>query len=435
MKTERISGLLNNCSLNCALPTLLEHIDLLAKNQYELSNNDSLYKQDYEDLKDLFMQWFGIANLGWVTLANLLKEFSFREKELILTPVLRAFLASKATDPNDKNYFLEIVDETKVNEGLVQYYKEHPEEYVPPAKGKYNVLNPSQANQNFYHHFGLHMVVYKFNEINNIYEGNNIDGEIDGEANNYTIINVYLKNNHFELQEHHLVLNYEKMNKEFEKINDEIGSTASKETTTSCLNEIKGLVKEKLSFQPCPSGEFLEESIKITSFDGFEPSLLDNNATSPSVSDESVFVKPPSPEEHFQPLVDCLGAGDKNSKKAFLKKLREHTESSTGNQILAIFKELRKINGQFKNIHQERNRKWDRCFLFFKRKANNETNFWHTKTYQEAIKILKNSYVKKIKAETQDINQLALGQELIDYVRGNSPIHHENTSTRKNLKK
>ena len=66
-------------------------------------------------------------------------------------------------------------------------------------------------------------------------------------------------------------------------------------------------------------------------------------------------------------------------------------------------------------------------------KKYGEHYFWHTQSYQTAVKLLKNAYVKidaKINAD-----DAARENAFIDYVRGNALMHHRRTSTRKLLLK
>ncbi|OGT35607.1 MAG: hypothetical protein A3F11_00265 [Gammaproteobacteria bacterium RIFCSPHIGHO2_12_FULL_37_14] len=127
------------------------------------------------------------------------------------------------------------------------------------------------------------------------------------------------------------------------------------------------------------------------------------------------------------------------SKEDFLNQLENKLRQTifTRANILDFFEEIKKRDGTYSHIiHQQRNPKWDRIRLFFKTQRNpsdEEHYFWHTATYQKAIKLLKKAYVER----TNDLSHLGRQEEanaFIDYVRGNSPIHSKNTSTRNSLK-
>lgn len=122
-----------------------------------------------------------------------------------------------------------------------------------------------------------------------------------------------------------------------------------------------------------------------------------------------------------------------NTKDDFLTQLKTKVEQErfTRADILDLFAEMKKPNGTYAYIHQQRNPMWDRMRIFFKASVpnQNEDNFWHTSTYQKAVKILKEAYIARDKDETCQERQPEVNQ-LIDYVRGNSPIHYSQTSTR-----
>lgn len=90
----------------------------------------------------------------------------------------------------------------------------------------------------------------------------------------------------------------------------------------------------------------------------------------------------------------------------------------------------------FDNNSQQRNPMWDRVRLFFKSSVSGqgENNFWHTATYQKAVKLLKEAYVARGVSDLSDQDQQKEANDFIDYVRGNSPVHFSKTSTRGLLK-
>lgn len=81
-------------------------------------------------------------------------------------------------------------------------------------------------------------------------------------------------------------------------------------------------------------------------------------------------------------------------------------------------------------MHLQENPRWDRFRLFLKSRSNGETNFWHTKSYQQAVKMLKEAYLKSGQEVSQSREQEAA---LIDYKRGNAMLHFKKTSTRREM--
>ena len=107
-------------------------------------------------------------------------------------------------------------------------------------------------------------------------------------------------------------------------------------------------------------------------------------------------------------------------------------KDTTKQQILELFDALKEKEGEFAFIHHERHPHLDRLFLLpFKKRANQEKWFWHTRSYQKALKLMKESYLTKkdeiVTSEADKIRENAF----IDYIRGNAPYHCAKTSTRK----
>ena len=102
--------------------------------------------------------------------------------------------------------------------------------------------------------------------------------------------------------------------------------------------------------------------------------------------------------------------------------------------LLDLFAEIKYPNGKYHIIHEQRNPTFDKIRLSFKSNKNpNENDFWHTATYQKAVKLLKKSYLSKV-GDDSDKDRQAEANAFIDYIRGNAPIHAKTTTTRK-LKK
>lgn len=142
----------------------------------------------------------------------------------------------------------------------------------------------------------------------------------------------------------------------------------------------------------------------------------------------------PTPQtinEHAAPIIPAT------NKKDFLEQLEAKLKDQSFSRvdILDLFAEMKKQQGAYSYIHQQRNLRWDNIRLFFKSRVlgQGEDNFWHTATYQKAVKLLKIAYVER-KDDQSDNARHAEAMALVDYVRGNSPIHFKKTSTRKSLK-
>ena len=104
------------------------------------------------------------------------------------------------------------------------------------------------------------------------------------------------------------------------------------------------------------------------------------------------------------------------------------------NEILDLFAELKKRDGKYAFIHQQRNPTWDRFRLLFKSACNHEKDFWHTASYQNIVRKLKEAYVSK-KNDRSAEHRLGEENALIDYVRGNSIVHYSSTCTRATLQR
>ena len=127
-----------------------------------------------------------------------------------------------------------------------------------------------------------------------------------------------------------------------------------------------------------------------------------------------------------------------DGKKEFLKALETclNHEKMTQKQIIILFQSLKDPQGIFENVHKQKNPNFDRARLFFTANRNKELKFWHTTTYQKAVKLMKEAYLRKrLEHPTVEISQeeQQSEQELIDYIRGNAPFHFSETTTRHSL--
>jgi|GEM_PF-6383492 len=126
---------------------------------------------------------------------------------------------------------------------------------------------------------------------------------------------------------------------------------------------------------------------------------------------------------------------NREMKELFLRKLDEVLDDTTitREKILEIFSAIRDPKGPYAYIHTQRNQPWDNFRLLFKSNRNDETKFWHTRTFQQAVKKLKDAYLDN-KFPIADKKKPQ--QEIfLNYFRGNSPLHvSTQTSTRKRFK-
>lgn len=128
-----------------------------------------------------------------------------------------------------------------------------------------------------------------------------------------------------------------------------------------------------------------------------------------------------------------------HSKEDFLRvlKVKLQDQAFTRANILDLFSQIKKRDGEYSYIHEQRHPNWDRIRLFFKSSIPNqkEADFWHTATYQKAVKLLKEAYVARGSSDRTDEDRAMEADAFIDYVRGNSPFHAKQTSTRGLLKR
>lgn len=198
MPTPKITGLLHNCALNCALPFLLDGIRQLAEREGtgtlgDLESN-TIY-QRYKQLKTVFARHYGFidkSNFNWQQFHNFLNAHSFYAKEIIFAPIFRSFIAEVGEAQG--SYRAEDV-------GLLRDIGED---------GRYNYLPDSEARDLLYDTFGISLQTFEY--VSNRGTENPQD--------NYNLVTtklttntaypfgttptlkLYLKDEHFELQPH-----------------------------------------------------------------------------------------------------------------------------------------------------------------------------------------------------------------------------------------
>ena len=120
-----------------------------------------------------------------------------------------------------------------------------------------------------------------------------------------------------------------------------------------------------------------------------------------------------------------------SSKEDFLKALEAKVkeQSFTRADILDLFSQIKKRDGNYSYIHQQGNPMWDRVRLFFKSSVSGqgENSFWHTATYQKAVKLLKEAYVARGVSDLSDQDRQQEANAFIDYVIFN-PVSYSHTN-------
>lgn len=195
MPLPRITGLLNNCALNAALPILLNEIEKLSEQERAGALNidsHNIIVKSYERLKTIFAEQYGFntnPTFTWQAFHVFLSAHSFYENEIILAPILRNFIAQiGATSGYDNVSLLRDVQ----------------------PDGRYNLLHYREAWTLLHNHFGISLRTYNF-----IADRNTSDPKDNYELitilrttnQNYPFgntpeIEMFLKNEHFEIQPH-----------------------------------------------------------------------------------------------------------------------------------------------------------------------------------------------------------------------------------------
>lgn len=246
MSGPKITGLLHNCALNCALPILLEGINSLAKleaqNKLAIVENEPLVKS-YDLLKTLFLNYYHISDqLSYQQWSDFLNDsnFSFYAKEIIFAPILRNFMAVNCgTD--------DISAITKLG-----------------FEGHYADLHHNDAYQYLYKYFGIHIHIYEFtgNKYSAVSEDNysEVPYRVKPIIKNYPFgsafnLSLYLKNEHYELQPHE---DLEEANKKFnnevenlsptlKKISNSLNFSLHIGTTEQALSELQWFINKEMN--------------------------------------------------------------------------------------------------------------------------------------------------------------------------------------------
>lgn len=190
MTKPKITGLLNNCSLYAALPTLLRGIEALAEmNAADKTHQNPIIIKNYDRLKFIFAAYYGInpVDLSWTKFSEFLTPYSFYAREIMFAPILRNFIAEKAPDHGYESDDLWLLRDIQDD-------------------GRYSLLTPYDARPLFYQPFGITAEIFEYDARTEQY--NHIPNTRDKPLAPYPFgqdesrITLYLKDEHFEIQEH-----------------------------------------------------------------------------------------------------------------------------------------------------------------------------------------------------------------------------------------
>lgn len=198
MTRPKITGLLFNCALNSALPTLLEGIGQLAEREAagtltQIADNPIV--QQYQRIKDIFAHHYGVDGelaFDWPAFHLFVSKHSFYANEIIFAPIFRHFIAEKGLASG--SYLPADLGALRDVQG----------------DGRYNYLADTEAAELFHNHFGISVETYEFigdssteNPQDNYRRMNTrLTQHYDYPFGNTPTIRLYLKYEHFEIQPH-----------------------------------------------------------------------------------------------------------------------------------------------------------------------------------------------------------------------------------------
>ena len=171
----------------------------------------------------------------------MIEHFNFSENEFIFAPVIRQFIVLQTDDENEKLILRQIMDE-KINTrpaALASYFSEHNESLDYVSSGRYFALDPHLANRYFYRPFGLSIRVNNWNWQSNQYELAYAQG-----PENSKVIQVYLKNGHYELNAAPILASSEEgLSGDFAKVFDTLSFSNSSLITHQQLARVFCIVR------------------------------------------------------------------------------------------------------------------------------------------------------------------------------------------------
>lgn len=176
----RISGLFYNCGLNCALPTILEQIQLYASieeaGDIQKLQDDELYK-NYKTIKSKFADWLSVPRdtITWGMFSGFLQSHNFAAIEILLAPTLRQTLLAFASDALNQ-----------------------PSPHIQ-RNGKYALLEDDQLQAFFYSKLHIQVIWHASLGEDHPYQEN---PNFQHFPDSWTRLPIYYKAHHYELAPH-----------------------------------------------------------------------------------------------------------------------------------------------------------------------------------------------------------------------------------------
>lgn len=211
LKTPRITGLLFNCAMNCALPRLLENIDALVVLEHanNLPSLDDTVYANHERLKAIFTTYYGIDNTlcSWEKFYTFLNTHNFYAQEIMFAPVFRIFIAEMALQSGQyqEEDLWRIRDIQDIGQDAESDMVYAALGTTNPTVGRYNLLPILEINDLFYTPLALGNVTlyehahgtetYHLKEKRAIPDGG-IPLWIDRDNHDFSM---YLREDHYEL--------------------------------------------------------------------------------------------------------------------------------------------------------------------------------------------------------------------------------------------
>ncbi|MCH9715670.1 MAG: hypothetical protein K0U24_08045 [Gammaproteobacteria bacterium] len=225
----RISGVLNNCLLNCALPSIIKQIEVYSKLSEEALlalNQDPIFKS-YTELKQIFSSIYNLSkteekDFTWDIFARMTQNHSFYANELLFLPVLRAFVQQSAYNLTLSQFSAALQDSKKiaahfsdgVGEDMPEGLGEDPDVVRAlhrqlktaaeiSASGRYGLLDYGPTYVVFYNRLGLSLIAntaVKINKVDAFFQEKDYTQHPDYNLT-HPVVELFFKNLHYELQE------------------------------------------------------------------------------------------------------------------------------------------------------------------------------------------------------------------------------------------